>query len=259
MSGPPPLPETWTSVAEKAKEDGDWASLQFAALKILRDNETSPQGRNYLGIALGMQGEVEAGLAEHEKATRFAPDNPQWWHDHGVTLLRMGARAKDKKEALRYMREAEVKIEQALRVDPKYYHAYRSLLSHYISELEGDWSSGRGEDEVIALSNKIMEQFFETFGEGYPLMISLALQRQTGDVILKKPIVIEILRDGDDVVVQNDDLRIYGVGKNYQEANEEFNVVFKALYEEFVETSDPLSHSGQEYAEQLRLRGEGEA
>jgi len=68
---------------------------------------------------------------------------------------------------------------------------------------------------------------------------------------------LEILLENGDVVVQDDDLRIYGIGKNLSEAYLEFHTLFDVLYEEYVETTDELSPSGRAFAEQLRMRGKG--
>ncbi len=54
------------------------------------------------------------------------------------------------------------------------------------------------------------------------------------------------------VVCENDELRIYGMGSTLADAYAEFCEDFEVLYQEYVETDDELAPSGVELAETLK-------
>ena len=68
---------------------------------------------------------------------------------------------------------------------------------------------------------------------------------------------VRISLEGDDVVCEHDELRIYGVGPTLAEAFGEFCVCFDVLYQEYVETADALAPSGVQLAEALKEIVEG--
>lgn len=259
MSTLPPLAQTWLQIAEEAKEQGEWKTVQFYALKYLRHHPDHPDGRRYLGIALAMQGRISEGMEEHEKATLLAPNSALVWHDYGVTLVRLviDNLVEDAQKSA-FVDQAEEKLRKSIEVDAQYYLSYRNLLMIYLGRFGTDGPiQGGGHRKVwVERANGLLDRFFSAFGPGYPLSIDLkSLDLPDGRHFdLRQTLDVEIIQDEDDgcVVVRNDDIRAYGLGDRFWNAYLEFAHVCELLYKDFVESKEPLAESGREYADQLR-------
>jgi hypothetical protein len=68
----------------------------------------------------------------------------------------------------------------------------------------------------------------------------------------RRGLTISVYRDGDQIVCEQRGLRLYGMGANYAEAFAEFCEFFDVLYQEYVDTADPLDSGAQRLAQHLR-------
>ncbi len=137
-------------------------------------------------------------------------------------------------------------LSEAIELDPDRADPYAGMVSGHVTLGE------------FASAEEYLRQFLGHFKR--PYLDVLLNEVPCGDRTYPcqgKRIKVRIILDGDGVVCENDELRIYGTGPTLAEAFGEFCVSFDVLYQEFVETEDALAPSGVELAESLKGIVEG--
>ena len=243
MSGPQGSPQSLRDHAAQALDEGNWALAEEVSLRILARTPSDGKARSYLALALWKLVRYDDSLKEHEKAVMLAPDDELIWYNFGFVLTELGQKAHDANkaaEATNYLNQAVECFLRSLELNDQASATWSALLAIYMLTADRNALDGivrdflrvyRGEKvlRIIVEGSRLPGRIFK-FREGLDVAISI--------------------HDGD-IVCENDVLGIYGVAPTFFEAYEEMCEFFAVLYEEYVETSDPLDKDGQELAARL--------
>ena len=243
MSGPQGSPQSLRDQAAQALDEGNWALAEEVSLRILAGTPSDGKARSHLALALWKLERYDDSLKEHEKAVMLAPDDELIWHDFGFVLTDLGQKAHDAgkaAEASEYLNQAVECFLRSLDLNDQTPASWTALLAIYmltnnrnaVDRIVRDFLRVyRGEKvlRIVVEGSRLPGRTF-TFRDGLDMAVSI--------------------HDGD-IVCENDVLGIYGVAATFFEAYEEMCEFFAVLYEEYVESSDPLDKDGQELAARL--------
>ncbi len=95
-----------------------------AGLLLISAAEETPGANSYraLGLYYASQGDFPTALEQFDKGAAFAPVNAQFYADHGAVLLETSKSfpGDQEEKRLRYLENALVKLDTALKTDPVY-------------------------------------------------------------------------------------------------------------------------------------------
>jgi len=228
-----PVPQPLRNLASEAFADQNWDALEFHARRMLQQDAADATGRSYLGVALCSTGRVEEGLREHAKAVQLGSDQSMTWHNYATGLL-----------LTRDYARALTAIQRALELEPIGYRTWRILLSAHANLFQIDEAS-----QVVA-------QVFALFGdeevEKDPLGFRASRLRSPDGIHEFSPSLLAILvtrEEGSEIVCEDADLGIYGVGPTFSEAYSRFGEMFLAVFADYPDGfTDPLSDGARQHA-----------
>lgn len=255
MPSPQPVPLSWSDHAARMLEEGDWPGLEYAARQILRADPGSAFGYRCLGIALFNRGSIVEALNAHQRSVDLAPRGPDLWYDFAVTLLKAEQRAPAGAQRQHQRHAAEEKLLTSLDLDPAYWSSYRAILTLLLGEAGQENEDIAARDQARRRCNEIFTRYSAVFPPRHTLLVDVTLFRRTITGPRSSTAVLEVALEDGQVIIRNDSLRIDAAGDTFWQAVEEFLSIHGVLYEEFVETGEPLSESGHRYAELLRFIG----
>lgn len=113
----------------------------------------------------------------------------------------------------------------------------------YVDIISGCMASGEWER-----AEGYLQEYFRRFQ--FPSLE--AILYRVPHIDISGDVKVKLSLEGRQIVCENDDLRIYGMGATLAEAYEDFCEDFVVLYQEYVVSDDELAPSGQKLAETLK-------
>ncbi|MFH1567646.1 MAG: hypothetical protein ABIL09_06555 [Gemmatimonadota bacterium] len=226
--------------------------LEFVARKMLQQDGADVSAHEYLGIALSMQGDTDAGFRWHERAIALQPENPVVWHDYAATMVNVAHGLEQAPDGAPLLDRAEEALYRALAADETYWHAYRSLVAIYLGRVRGGFCPPDDPGAMADRADGLAARYFDLY-PALGLPVKLTLVRRKGDQVMRRETVVELLREEGQVIARSEELRIDASGDSLWEAHDEFLQIFDLLYDELVNTEEELAPGGKAYADLLRM------
>ena len=242
---PPGRPQPLVEEAQQALNERRFGDAIALANQLLAANEQDVDGWRILGTASLVNAgfhdyenpneiskrQMEKGLEALDQALSIEPRNPITLNAKGFCLL-----------ILSRWSDAWGVLQLAIEIDPSYPQPYSGGACSLVAMESWD------------KAEQLINQYYGQFPDGASLDFSVYSARvnKRAEYNFRPGLVLTVNIESGTFMVSEEVIRVFGSGGSFEEAMREWNNVFHLNYTDFDDTSDALSPSGEEYAEQLR-------